>query len=204
MKTFQMCLIGMLAFVLAMGTMAQANVIWEDDMQDATPWDFACPDSYEEVTYGIQMNSWWGEENRGNLWMNRETDVTIIDGVEYEATFSATNHRGEINGGVWREHAFQLGYYVEDWSHNVDDGEFGYFRLLEQVIEQVEDTGFQDFEVSFLADADAAGKTLAVGTWANEQWCNYTVGNISVVPEPATVALLGLGSLVLLKRRRNA
>ncbi len=163
---------------LSIGSVSKADAIWEDDMQDATPWDAACPDSIGVIGTGIQMNSWWGEENRGNLWMNRETDVTITSGI-YAATFSATNHRGK-DDGEWRQHAFQLGYYVEDWSHNVDDGEFGYFRVLEQVIVPVEKNGFQDFEVSFIADADADGKTLAVGTWGNNQWCNYTVGNITV------------------------
>jgi len=32
---------------------------------------------------------------------------------------------------------------------------------------------------------------------------HYTIGNASIVPEPTTVALLALGSLTLLRKRRR-
>jgi choice-of-anchor C domain-containing protein len=36
------------------------------------------------------------------------------------------------------------------------------------------------------------------------EWCGPALDNVSVVPEPATVALLGLGALSLLRRKRSA
>ena len=57
------------------------------------------------------------------------------------------------------------------------------------------------------AGADAVKVVLGTSTgwgWANETASSYAFDTISVVPEPATLSLLGLGALSVFRRRRSS
>jgi opacity protein-like surface antigen len=65
-------------------------------------------------------------------------------------------------------------------------------------------TDFQDgYTLNYTVTPDADGDIVFEGTGANN-YRYHTLKGVQIVPEPATMALLGLGSLAALKRRRRA
>ena len=59
--------------------------------------------------------------------------------------------------------------------------------------------------LSYTATAADAGRRIGVSLWApnDASWDDITVTSVSVVPEPGSTALLGLGGLALILRRRR-
>ena len=66
-----------------------------------------------------------------------------------------------------------------------------------------------DLLVSFFLRSDSISSPIPVGPWSGESaeadFLNFTVvqGSASVVPEPSSIALLGVGGLAMIRRRRS-
>ncbi|MCK5271445.1 MAG: PEP-CTERM sorting domain-containing protein [Sedimentisphaerales bacterium] len=88
------------------------------------------------------------------------------------------------------------------------DGTGGHVALASNFTDMADDDEWHLCTAGFTVDADGIGEKLGikftsvdVGN-ANVGWLGFDDVQLDVIPEPATMMLLGLGSLALLKRRR--
>jgi len=61
------------------------------------------------------------------------------------------------------------------------------------------------FATDFVVTTDGTGKVTIYGWWDGDRWqgsYHFPINGLKMVPEPTTVALLGLGGLALLRRRK--
>lgn len=131
------------------------------------------------------------------------TGVTIAAGTNYSVNLGAVTGGGNDTGTV----AYVLAYVNpgEDVSDGVDPGEFTVFASATQVVGDpwVAGTG-----LTSTATGAAIGQELLVGLGSgaeggdNDIWFDNFTADASPVPEPGSLALIGLGGLALLRRRR--
>ncbi|MEM1444834.1 MAG: PEP-CTERM sorting domain-containing protein [Planctomycetota bacterium] len=147
------------------------------------------------------FNDFFGPNGHASLFMDNpgnsggvfQTGIAASEGVEY--TFSLTDVRIEANAAANVQ--FGLEFFQGDDSTKISE-------TLETISLATTGDG-----LSFSMDATAPAGTAfvrpiirfdTVTSTANEQE-NLFVFDASLVPEPATAALLGLGGLAMLRRR---
>ncbi len=124
-----------------------------------------------------------------------------IMSFEFDATFAATSVFSSItndNFGIYPD-AIKAGFFS---SAPITLGVTGLTRvgsLTVDVTAVAKDYG--NYEI--IVDGDRDGPRSFVSTGAVNDSL-FGVGSINVVPEPATISLLGLASLALIRRRRKA
>ncbi len=94
--------------------------------------------------------------------------------------------------GQWNRYTLELNYDTKKYTGYLNGAAVVTSPFIDPGI-----TGFTDAPISALA-SDAASLATATGT---AYFDNYS---ITVVPEPGGLALVGLGSLALIRRRRTA
>jgi hypothetical protein len=94
--------------------------------------------------------------------------------------------------GAWHHYTLELNYGTKQYTGYLDGAPVVTSPFIDPGI-----TGFTDAPISTLA---STAESLATAT-GTAYYDNYS---ITVVPEPAGLALVGLGSLALLRRRRGA
>lgn len=134
------------------------------------------------------------------------TGVTIASGTNY--TFNA----GIITGGGNGEGtaAYVLAYVNDgaDLSDGLQGGEFTVFASSTQNLDAAGTSWVAGTGVTSSAAGAAIGRELVVGFGsgaeggANDIWFDALTADASPVPEPGSLALIGLGGLALLRRRR--
>lgn len=130
------------------------------------------------------------------------TGVTITAGNIYSFSSWATGG-GNGTGNVGFVLAYDNG--TGDVSDGVSAGEYTIFATADGVT----DGTWQSFAgVSAVGTPDALGKELLVGWGPNliaspdDIWFDQASASVEVIPEPGSLALIGLGGLALLRRRR--
>lgn len=125
----------------------------------------------------------------------------LLDGYTFvEAAWNATNQLSYVNTVVgdplMRWEAWILGDANLDGVVDIHDI---------NTVKSSYGTSFGDDGYSFLADLDSDGVVGAADlSVAKSAFLNATNTNATVVPEPATVGLLALGAVTLIRRRRIA
>lgn len=209
-------------FIFGLLTNANANLIKNGSFEVGT--DF--PESMLLLPGGsTDINEWEvtreGIDYKGTFWEASDgvrsldldnspgfggikQEFPTISGVMYFVTFDmAGNPYWDPNLGFddppikyMRVEVDAAGQY-HDFSFNVAGHDFN-------------DMGWEERSWQFTADSDST--TIEFYTLHSDSsegdysgysgWCGPALDNVSVVPEPATLSLLGLGSLVLLRKRR--
>ena len=182
-------------------------VLWESDMSTLTDWGQGsnATDEYDPGGGGIylvdlddpadgimdavQYNSWadsgGGQAGWTDSWYN--TQLVIEDETEYTFTVSMVSY----SGGTVTPFSMQS-IEGDVWSVIVSDSP------------AVAVDVFTDYSISFSTVGNGFNDTLIgnqIGIGISPGWWNnMVVDHASIIPEPATMLLLGLGALVIRKR----
>ena len=171
-----------LVMLLVLGLVSSASAVLVTEFKG----DVSIPGDASTVAGGDWTDFAWagggdGEEHDGRYWNK--------DGI----SFWMGNPGGHCNISKTAGDALTN---TEYWD-NSDNGLFKISGL---------DAG--DYTVVVVGDAGASGTYNFTSTGTGDQWTVFSGGdkgvdNFILTPEPATMALLGLGSLVLMRRRRK-
>jgi hypothetical protein len=172
-----------------------------DDWSPSGAW--ALHSGFANAGYTASMGNNFGYYSAGTEYVLQETGVTIAAGTNYSVNLGAVTGGGNDTGTV----AYVLAYVNAgaDLSDGIDIGEFTVFASATQVVGDpwVAGTG-----VTSTATGAAIGQELLVGLGSgaeggdNDIWFDNFTADASPVPEPGSLALIGLGGLALLRRRR--
>jgi hypothetical protein len=120
----------------------------------------------------------------------QEVFLMLDDGINQAAALLIDNHEPEYTS------LFDLGLYTDSTG---DDGKT--WHGFDVPLSADYFGGFSDLDLSN-AKVGICWEAINWHDASQELWAGAAVDDIQLVPEPATMALLGLGSLVLLRKRR--
>lgn len=129
---------------------------------------------------------------------NAFTDTDGIGGSAYGGT-------GWIDGTITPEHWYRLEFDIDFTAKTISNGTLYDIATGAKVLYKSSDKVFylnNNGTNTWYDQLDRFGVRLAGQTTTGEGW-NIDNFSIQSVPEPATMAVLGLGALALIKRRRK-
>jgi len=201
----------------------QAAVIWSDDCGDLASWGqgsngatyIQVADTWADVdTNGKEfwLTSWPGDGAPDGSWTDFWTGSGVFITADQAYTLTVkmggwdTGTEGDEQGTQPAGAADQVWFGMEAWSANPTVNLAENYQWLDN--STGDSQGYANYTVSFdtFAGNNAAsiGAEIGVSISSIGWWNNFSVSemNITAVPEPCTMLLLGLGGLVALRRKR--
>ncbi len=192
----------MVILFLSVGGVASATIIGvnaDDDGDGAivatATWD--APSSTINVS-GVQ--NWSPGHIAGTITTDTELDPTvwIVESIDNETSYTWTDYH--ISIGMDKPFSIVGVVAPPDWTWNITPPADGR-QLPNQLPGTLGWVGMVDyFAGTTIAPGQSGQFGIVVSFSGTVQFC--TAQNPTYVPEPATLAMLGLGSLLLLRKRR--
>lgn len=186
---------GCLAMSATTASAALTNLSFETALNSATDWSQTSASSNTRGATGDLTPT----DGTKMVWINggttiyQDSGITIIEGNTYELTVDVgVTAPFNAHTGTFRLYGSTLGFgtALAGTEKSV---------LTTQSVWELNET------TSFTATATEAGQTLGIAlttTGTQTEWDNVRL-TITPVPEPSSAALLGLGGLALIMRRRK-
>ncbi|MBX3119436.1 MAG: PEP-CTERM sorting domain-containing protein [Fimbriimonadaceae bacterium] len=144
-------------------------------------WDmYALDGSVKSDLWG--MSAFWGLEERMTVGINQNNKLTVRNGWIGTVETNTTVARN-----VWNRYRIDIDYIAKNASVYFNDAFIGQWAILPGPAEH---WGTAIFNRSFGGNDGAVFDGLSIATSAP-------------VPEPASLAALGIGAIALIRRRRN-
>ena len=147
-------------------------------------------------------NGYYSPEMGTNIMYTTHDNVyqvlteTFVEGVTYQFSMRiGLGHNGASNGEAWTLYFFD----GDATLNSVADLTAAILGSASGVA--TDSTAGTVFSVAYTATAADAGKKIGIG-FDGDYYTQFDDAAVSIVPEPATMVLLGLGSLVLARRRK--
>ncbi len=199
-----------LAAAFAMTGIASANLLSNGDFElgENDPVDPTQPNDLNPVD--------WTEDHSGG-WSNREINGAMPDGYSY-ALGNAGGYGAEASqdvavadDGSW--YKLSVDSALDAWWMNSGYLKLEFYDAGATLLKEEEsahwtqpgyDTGLPNtnYDLFSAAPAGTAYVTAILGSWGEGGTARFDNAVLEVVPEPATLGLLGLSGLVLYVRRR--
>ena len=147
---------------------------------------------------GVDFGPYFGVESYDSF----NDDIKLIGSLGLDATTGDILYQDGLDGflvetgakapfGQWNRYMLEINYQTDEYSVFYNGAKLATTTFV--------DPGIVGFTDAPLAGLDATGFTFDIAS-GTAYFDNYT---IEIVPEPSALALVGLGSLALLRRRRT-
>jgi hypothetical protein len=166
---------------------------------DSWTKDFNCYGTFSGAAYsGVQGVHPGGGAASGGLFQ----DVTTVVGETYDLSLFLQNFAGDMGDSTARLLVGDASSWITTAVDDQGAGTVAFGTLIADELHATDATGAWS-EVAFSFTATGSSTRLGVynSNMSGLDVHSINIDDVSVVPEPATLALLGLGGLVLRKRR---
>lgn len=191
-----------LAATLITGTVQAANILTNGDFNTgdfSSWWTWVPPDTDRNVQ--IEPGSGYSFDGTDNarIWSAADwgagpgaigQTVDMIEGTSYSFSFDYSARWTES----WGSADWLIKYYDSAWG----DSGWEWGELYHESPAPNLEGEWLSFSQDFVAPAGAAHADFQIRAY---NWTTVYVDNVVVTPEPASLVLLGLGGLVLRRRR---
>ncbi len=163
---------------------------------------------YEDIAAGTYTGAW--ECHAGDAWV----DYGYWRGEGWSEDLYA--HSGNNKAYAYGDYIYQIlddtfvegvTYTLSVWAgqpwEGYASGWWLYFTTEDHTVELAEASGtaglsWEQVGLAYTATAADAGKKIGIKIWGDEE---VSFDDVSLIPEPATLGLLGLGALMLRRKR---
>ncbi len=172
-------------------TLDSVTTPWFRTITGNNPWigrNYSNIDGHPQV--GLDNDSYVGINHSS---IHQQLDATYTDGVTYELSVWATTQLDYTNQVI--HGTFTVGGDGDGLTNadELDTDSHG-------ITTSTDSHTWFEYTFTYTAGADEAGQAIGIVFYGNDS--HMYVDNVTLVPEPMTIGLLGLGAAMLRRRKR--